>query len=136
MAYKRGRNNGCTMVAKILKKPNNPWNNWNLYTRYSTIRKSVLLNIALIIEFEQQTNRRKCLQNRHFRRRFMPFESKTVLIISASVILRVITEGFYDIVRGSLSIFAVSYVFDVIAGIDVHKDIESLWSKIFILEVQ
>lgn len=40
------------MVTKILKKPNNPWNNWNLYTRYSTKRKSVLLNTVLIIEFE------------------------------------------------------------------------------------
>lgn len=37
------------MVAKILKKPNNLWNNRNNYTTYSTKRKSALLNTVLII---------------------------------------------------------------------------------------
>lgn len=37
------------MVAKILKKPNNLWNNRNNYTTYSAKRKSVLLNTVLII---------------------------------------------------------------------------------------
>lgn len=40
------------MVAKILKKPNNPWNNWNLYTRYSPKRKNTSLNTVLIIDGE------------------------------------------------------------------------------------
>ena len=55
----------------------------------------------------------------------MAFGSKMALIVVANAILRVITEGFYDVVRGSLSIFAVSDVFDVIAGIYVHKDIDT-----------
>ena len=57
----------------------------------------------------------------------MAFVSKLALNVVAGVIFRVISEGFYDIwymARVSLSIFAVSYVFDVIARIYVHKDVE------------
>lgn len=41
---------GCIMVAKIPKNQNNPWNNWNLYARYSIERKTGLINTVLIIE--------------------------------------------------------------------------------------
>ena len=51
VVYKVG-DTGCIMVAKFLKKPNNPWNNWNSYTTYSTKRKTGLLNTVPIIEFE------------------------------------------------------------------------------------
>ena len=45
----------------------------------------------------------------------MPVGSKMALIVFGSVILRVVTECFYDIIRSSLSIFAVSHAFDIIA---------------------
>ena len=40
--------NGCTMVAKFLKTPNNPWNIRNTYTISSTKRKTTLQNTVLI----------------------------------------------------------------------------------------
>ena len=46
----KDENNGCIVVAKFLK--NNPWNTWNLYTRYSIERKTGLLNTVPIVEFE------------------------------------------------------------------------------------
>ena len=48
----KDENNGCIVVAKFLKNKNNPWNTWNLYTRYSIERKTGLLNTVQIIEFE------------------------------------------------------------------------------------
>lgn len=51
VVYKVG-DNACTMVAKIPKNQNNPWNSRNNYTISSTKRKTTLLNTVLIIEFE------------------------------------------------------------------------------------
>ena len=56
-------------------------------------------------------------ENRRSRDCFMPAGTKMalILIIFGNVFLRVIAERFYDIIRSSFSIFAVSHAFDVIA---------------------
>ena len=45
----------------------------------------------------------------------MPVGSKMALIVFGSVILRVVMERFYDIIRSPLSIFVISHAFDIIA---------------------
>ena len=50
----------------------------------------------------------------HIDTRFFTASFLLFLIVFGSVILRVVTERFYDIIRSPLSIFAVSHAFDII----------------------
>lgn len=53
----------------------------------------------------------------------MTFGSKMALIILGSIIVRVIAKCFYNIIRNSVLIVTVGYIFNIIVGICVDKHI-------------
>ena len=61
---------GCTMVAKILKTQNNPWNTWNNYTTSSAKRKTGLLNTVLIIDEELCKAQKEMYRDRALQKRY------------------------------------------------------------------
>ena len=59
----------------------------------------------------------------------MPVGSTLALFLRWSIIFRVISKGFYNIVRSAVSIFFIGYGFYIVAGIRVDQYIYERFIK-------